>query len=91
MLAFAIERQVFVTATYNRLRARLAPHSLFERHGDSFLRAVTLEVDGREPREPKLGIFKLTGLSEVTLEGRGFSAEEVFAGVALPDETGSQA
>jgi hypothetical protein len=81
LLNLAIERRVFLIATYNRNSIRLAPHSLFERHGDPFLRAVTLEVDGRTPKEPKLGTFKLAGLSSVTLEGRAFSREKLFAGL----------
>ena len=78
LLAFAIQRRVRMAATYNKAEAVLAPHSLFERHGDLFVRAVTLEYDGRSPREPKLGTFKLAGLSSVRLLGRGF-ADDVFA------------
>jgi hypothetical protein len=81
LLSFAIERKVFVIATYNRNSTRLAPHSLFERHGDHFLRAVTVEVEGRTPKELKLGTFKLAGLSSVRLEGRDFSPDRLFAGL----------
>lgn len=75
ILSFAIDRRIYVLAAYNRGEARLAPHSLFERHGDLFLRAVTVEYDGRTPKEPKLGTFKLTGLSNVRLAGQDFPAD----------------
>ncbi len=69
LLLFAIERRIQLRAIYNRGEAALAPHSLLERHGDLFLRAVTMRFDGRAPREPKLGTFKLAGLSNVRLTG----------------------
>ena len=72
LLSFAIDRHVQVLARYNRCEAVLAPHSLFERHGELFLRAATLRYAGRPPRETKLGTFKLTGLSNVRLSGDGF-------------------
>lgn len=87
LLAHAIKRKVCVTATYNRGQATLAPHSLFERHGDLFLRAVTVDYDGRKPREPKLGTFKLVGLSDVAVTRKLFSPKAVFAGLDLPAET----
>ena len=84
LLAHAIKRKVCVTATYNRGAATLAPHSLFERHGDLFLRAVTVDYDGRKPKEPKLGTFKLVGLGDVAVTRKLFSPKAVFAGLDLP-------
>jgi hypothetical protein len=52
-----------------------------------FLRAVTLDQDGKKPREAKLGTFKLAGLGSVTGTSRlfipfpGFSADDpAYAG-----------
>ena len=83
LLTFAIDRNIYVLATYNRGEAKLAPHSLFERHGDPFLRAVTVEYDSRAPREPKLGTFKLSGLSSVRLLGESFRPEDHFEALAV--------
>lgn len=69
----AITKRVLVTATYNRGRSTLAPHSIFTRHGELYLRAITVERDGRQPKEPKLGTFKLIGLSDVAATRRLFS------------------
>ena len=74
VLAESIGRRVCVNATYNRVAVVLAPHSLFERHGDLFLRAVTIEHDGRKPREARLGTFNAKGLSGLTPTRRLFSA-----------------
>ena len=72
ILLEAIQRKRCISATYNRKGAILAPHALFERHGDLFLRAVTVELDGAKPREPKLGTFKLAGLHGVELTRKLF-------------------
>ena len=87
LLAHAIKRKVCITATYNRGAATLAPHSLFERHGDLFLRAVTVDYDGRKPKEPKLGTFKLSGLNDLAVTRKLFSPKAAFAGLDLPAET----
>jgi hypothetical protein len=80
-LGQAIRKKVCVTAHYNRVNVTLAPHSLFTRHDDLFLRAVTVEHDGRKPREPKLGTFKVKGLSEIVLTRKLFSPGTVFKGL----------
>ena len=49
LLEQAIAKRVCVTALYNRGQATLAPHSLFERHGELYLRALTVDYDGRKP------------------------------------------
>ena len=61
----AIRRRVCIQAVYNKTPVVLAPHSLFTKKDAHFLRAVTVEHGGRKPREPKLGQFKLDGLTEV--------------------------
>ena len=79
ILEFAIERSLMVTTAYNRGRSVLAPHSLFARHDALYLRAVTVERDGRPPREAKLGTFKLIGLNDLALTGRTFDRDSLFA------------
>ena len=79
ILEFAIDRSLMVTSAYNRGRSVLAPHSLFSRHDEIYLRAVTVERDGRPPREAKLGTFKLIGLSDLALTGRNFDRDGIFA------------
>ena len=82
LIAFAIERGICVLAVYNRSETVLAPESLFERNGDTFLKAVTLETDGRTPKVLKLGTFKLAGLTDLRLSGRSFDGGALFAEVA---------
>ena len=65
----AIALKKCVAATYNHSAVTLAPHILYTRHDELYVDAVTLERDGRPPRERKLGTFKLTGLRG--MEGRG--------------------
>ncbi|MGR6328023.1 hypothetical protein ACU5AX_03055 [Sphingomonas sp. XXL09] len=87
----AIVRMRAITATYNRGAVLLAPHILFTRHGEIYLDAVTLERDGKPPREEKMGTFKLDGLGAPTIvEDRPFfpstlydPAQEKYAGLTL--------
>ncbi|HEY5721892.1 MAG TPA: hypothetical protein VIT45_06175 [Allosphingosinicella sp.] len=79
ILEFAIDRSLMVSTAYNRGRSVLAPHSLFTKHDELYLRAVTVERDGRPPREAKLGTFKLIGLSDLALTGRTFDRDALFA------------
>ena len=68
----AIVKRQTIAATYNRVEVTLAPHILYTRHGDLHVDAVTLERDGRPPKEEKLGTFKLAGLSAVRITPRRF-------------------
>lgn len=87
----AIVRTRAITATYNRGEVLLAPHILFTRHGEVYLDAVTLERDGKPPREEKMGTFKLDGLGDPAIvEDRPFfpsalydPAQDKYAGVTL--------
>lgn len=86
----AIVRMRAVTATYNKGSVTLAPHILYTRHGEIYLDAVTLERDGKPPREEKMGTFKLDGLGDPTIVDRPFfpstlydPAQEKYAGVTL--------
>lgn len=74
----AIVRQIAVTATYNKGSVTIAPHILYTRHGEIYVDAVTVERDGKPPREEKLGTFKLDGLGDPTLTGRTFAPSAVF-------------
>ena len=70
----AIALQKCLMATYNKLVVKLAPHILYTRHDEMFIDAVTLEREGRPPRELKLGTFKLAGLGGVSLLDETFEA-----------------
>ena len=74
----AIVKRQALAATYNNVAVTLAPHVLYTRHGDLHVDAVTLERDGRPPREVKLGTFKLAGLGAVRLTPRRFDASALF-------------
>ncbi len=84
VITHAIAKKVCIAAVYNRVAVTLAPQSLFARHDELYLRAVTLEHDGRKPRETKLGTFKLAGLSEVKATKKLFSPRSLFPGEPLP-------
>ena len=74
----AIALRRCIEATYNRMAVKLAPHILYTRHGELFVDAVTVEREGRPPREQKLGTFKLAGLHIREVIARSFNAEPVF-------------
>ncbi|WP_425230097.1 hypothetical protein [Sphingomonas sp.] len=78
----AIVKQQAVAATYNRVELTLAPHILYTKHGDLHVDAVTLERDGRPPKEAKLGTFKLAGLSAVRLTPRRWEPSALYEAAA---------
>ncbi len=63
----AISRRMLVEAQYNGATIRLAPHLMFERHGDLFVSALNLGKTWRSDEEPRLGQFKLAGLNDTRL------------------------
>ena len=65
-----IVRKKCVAATYNRMAVILAPHVLFTKNDALYVGAVTLERDGQPPKELKLGLFKLDGLSHKEIGAR---------------------
>ncbi|MGH6745405.1 hypothetical protein EDF58_103221 [Novosphingobium sp. PhB57] len=73
----AISFRRTVNARYNGGIIKLAPHLMFERHGDLFVSALNLSKAWRSPEERRLGQFKLAGLEVTEL------LEEVFE--PLPD------
>lgn len=66
-----------VTAIYNGTEVRLAPHSLLSRHGALFVGALNLHRAKRESEEPRLGLFRLAGLSGVTVTDSTFDELEI--------------
>jgi len=78
LLLEAIALRKCVAATYNRMVVKLAPHILYTRHDELFIDAVTVERDGKPPREIKIGTFKLDGLKELALASLPFQPEPSF-------------
>ncbi len=74
----AIARRRCLHATYNRAAVRLAPHILYTKHDALYVDAVTLEHDGRRPRERRLASFNLAGLREAAVADEGFGLEPDF-------------
>lgn len=74
----AIVRMRCLSATYNRTDVTLAPHIIYTRHDDLFVDGVVVERDGKPPKEPKVGTFKLAGLGAVRLTARTFFASPLF-------------
>ncbi|MCP1471411.1 hypothetical protein J3E64_003118 [Sphingobium sp. OAS761] len=70
----AIALQKCLKVTYNKMVVTLAPHILYTRHDEMFIDAVTVDRDGRPPRELKLGTFKLAGLSDLQIVDEAFEA-----------------
>jgi hypothetical protein len=66
-LMAAIARRQTVAAQYNGAQITLAPHLLFERHGDLFVRALNLNKNWRDEADRRLGQFKLAGLAGIRL------------------------
>lgn len=79
VLLEAVARRRIVTARYNGTDLRLAPHLLFERHGDLFVGAWNMNKNVRADDEPKIGHFKLVGLGDVTLTEDGFEPLPSFS------------
>ena len=75
----AVVKKQTVSATYNRGTVTLAPHVVYTKHGEIYVDAVTLERDGKPPKEEKLGAFKLAGLSGLRITPRRFTPSALFA------------
>ena len=74
----AIVKQLAIAASYNRGEVTLAPHIIYTRHGELYVDAVTLERDGKPPKETKLGAFKLAGLTPLRITARRFTVSDLF-------------
>ncbi|WP_309623434.1 hypothetical protein [Novosphingobium sp.] len=81
----AIARKRAIAALYNGQRIVLAPHLLFERHGDQFVSALNAGKSWRSDEEPRLGQFKLAGLGALELLDEPFEPLASFCGI-LPRE-----
>lgn len=82
----AIATQRLISARYNGAEMALAPHLLFARHGDLFISALNPAKNWRSDEEPRLGHFKLAGLSEITLRDEEFTPLPSFDGSAPRDD-----
>lgn len=79
-------RRLLLTARYNGQVLSLAPHALFARHGELFVRALNLSKNWRTGEERRLGDFKVAGLAGVEVTQQPF---EVLPGAPLlsrPDD-----
>ena len=76
-VAAAIMRRVCLRAKYNGGEVLLQPSLLYQEHDAQFLLAVTVSRDGKPPREPKLGTFRLSGLTSLGIEGVMFEPAEL--------------
>ena len=56
----------------------LAPHAIYTRHDEIYVDALTLDRNGKPPREEKMGTFKLAGLGALRLTPRRFTASALF-------------
>lgn len=68
----AIARKRTIEARYNGDLVKLAPHVLFERHGDLFVFALNMTRNWRTDAERRLGQFKVAGLTAVELLEEAF-------------------
>lgn len=76
-----------VTARYNGEELMLAPHVLFERRGELFLRALNMRKNWRTAEQPRLGQFKIAGLAGVQLTGKRFKPLPAYrTGLPQPDD-----
>lgn len=82
VLVQAIAYRRRILATYNRERLRLEPHLLFFRGEHAFLLAFNPEKPVTRDEGPKLGQFRLSGLSDIALETANFTPIAGFAGQA---------
>lgn len=80
VLVRTIAQRRRISATYNGGRLRLEPHLLFFRHGDPYVLARNVEKPEAVDTGPKLGQFKLAGMSEIHLDAEEFTPVVGFAG-----------
>lgn len=83
----AIARKRFVEARYNGEVVKLAPHLLFERHGDLYACALNMSKAWRNDEERRLGQFKLEGLTDPKLLEEEFEPLPAYdAAAPRPDD-----
>ena len=74
----AIVRKLCIAGSYNRAEVTIAPHVIYKRHDELYVDAITMDRDGRPPKEEKIGTFKLAGLAPIRLTARRFPANPLF-------------
>lgn len=72
----AIARRMLIRADYNGTELRLAPHQLFDRHGELYIGAFNPAKAWRSEEERRLGYFKLKGLRALELTDEPFEPLE---------------
>lgn len=82
----AIARRLLLRADYNGAEVLLAPHQLFERHGDLYLSALNTGKTWCSDDERRLGVFKLAGLGGVAVVETPFEPLD-GVGEALPRDS----
>lgn len=68
----AIAKRLLLHADYNGVALILAPHQLYERHGDLHIGAINTAKVWREGEAPRLGSYKLAGLRNLSLTADPF-------------------
>lgn len=81
----AIAKRLLLGADYNGVPLQLAPHQMYERHGDLHIGAINTAKVWREGEAPRLGSYKLAGLRNLTLSADPFEPEAGL-GQDLPRE-----
>ncbi|NNM76169.1 WYL domain-containing protein [Sphingomonas sp. ID1715] len=84
LLRRALRERSRIEARYNKGHVVLEPLLMFREHDALFLVAGTALRDGQPPREPKIGIFRLAGLSELA------ASEQRFVPPAFEDDIWSK-
>lgn len=74
----AIAHRQLVTTRYNGGSMKLAPHILFERHGELFLSALNLGKAWRSEEEQRFGQFKLAGMNSIEILDEAFEPKPLF-------------
>lgn len=73
LIQSAIQRRRCVRAMYNRGEVVLAPYLLYTRHDEPHLAAALVSRDGQAPKVPKVGVYRLSGLSDLQPTSRLFT------------------
>jgi hypothetical protein len=85
VLAKAIRSRKLIKAVYNSAELELAPHLIFLRNEPLYVGAVNPHKKIRSDEEPRLGHFKIEGLSQIAITETAFEALPAEA-CALPRE-----
>lgn len=86
LIGEAIRERRAISATYNGATLDLEPYNVFVRNGALFLGAFNPHKNRRVDRDPELGVFNLSGLSDVVL-GKPFTPVEMLA---APNDNGDR-